>query len=96
MFLEVKRARLEVELEAKNVPHAIREDEIPAQADGIGDELDDIGRDADGRIPERKEHIYPRADGAENQADNPRSDRVGRIVYIEVSDGRADLARRSG
>jgi len=43
MLLEVKRARLEVEIYAQDTELLIWEDQVPAFADGVGDELDCCG-----------------------------------------------------
>jgi hypothetical protein len=40
MFLEVKPTGLQVELEAEDAEDAVREDQVPTQANGVGDELD--------------------------------------------------------
>ncbi len=50
MLLKVKLSRLEIELGAHEFKYAVREYQIPANADGIRDQLDDICRDSDGRV----------------------------------------------
>jgi len=50
MFLVVELARSEIEFETKEVPFAVWHDEIPATADWVRDQLDNIGRDSDARV----------------------------------------------
>ena len=50
MFLVVELARLEVELQTVQVPHSVRHDQVPAEADGIGNQLDDVGGDSDAGV----------------------------------------------
>ena len=91
MLLEVERPRLEVEFEAEQIPYPVRKDQVPAEADGVGDQLDDVRRDGDARVAQREEHVDGRADGAEEHADDPGADRVGGQVDVVVADDGADL-----
>ncbi|KAK1256018.1 hypothetical protein MKX07_008277 [Trichoderma sp. CBMAI-0711] len=81
----------EVELQAKDVPFLVGHDQVPAAADGIGNQLDDIRRDGDARVAQREEHVDARADGTENEADDPSTDGVGRDVDIIVSNNGSHL-----
>lgn len=94
VLLKVELAGAEVELEAKEIPDAVGEDKIPQQADGVGNQLDDISGDGDTGVAQREEHVDARADRAQNQADHPRADRVGRQVDIVVADRRTHLGVR--
>ena len=76
MFLVVELARPEIELQPKQVPLPIRHDEVPAAADGVGDELHDVGGNGDARVPQREEHVDGGADGAQEQTDRPGADGV--------------------
>lgn len=93
MLLVVELARSEVELEPKQVPDAVRHDEIPAAADGIGDELDDVGGDGHAGVAEREEHVDAGAESAEKHADDPGTDRVGGNVDVVVAHDGADLGQ---
>lgn len=91
MLLVVELARTQIELEAKELPFLVRHDQVPAAADGIGNQLNDVRRDGDAGIAKGEEHVDSRADGTENQADDPGANGVGRDVDIVVSDNRSHL-----
>lgn len=65
-----------------------------ATAHGVGEKLDDIDVDADGRIPEREEQIHGGDDGGCDQANDPRADRVGGYIFIVVANRGAHLEVR--
>lgn len=52
MLLDVEGSWLQVELDAEHLEFTIREDQIPAQANGIGDQLDNICREQHCRVAE--------------------------------------------
>jgi hypothetical protein len=66
-------------------------DEIPAQADGIGDELDHEGGNVDGGIPQREEHVNAASNGGQDQANDPCTNSVARQVLVIVLDRCAHL-----
>jgi hypothetical protein len=91
MLLVVELARLEVELDSKDIPHPIRHDQVPAKTDGIRDKLNDVCGDGDAGIAQGEEHVDAGADAAEKQADYPGTNSVGGQINIVVADNSADL-----
>lgn len=91
MLLIVELSGLQVKLKAKESPFAIGHDEIPAETQGIRDELDDVCRYGNTRVAQREEHIDARTNSTKNQANNPGADGVGRDVDIVVSDNSPHL-----
>lgn len=91
MLLVVEFARAQIELDAKESPFPVRHDQVPAATDGIGNQLNDVRRDGDARVAKGEEHVDSRADGTENQADDPGANGVGRDVDVVVSDNRSHL-----
>lgn len=85
MLLGIEGTRLQVELESEEIEHAVGENEIPTEADGVGYELDDECGEEDAGIAEGEEHVQSRPDCAENHADDPCSDRVDGNVDVEVA-----------
>jgi hypothetical protein len=55
VLLVVKLARAQIEFEAKQIPDSIGHDQIPGEADGIGHELDHVGRYSHSGVPQREE-----------------------------------------
>lgn len=91
MLFVVEFTRAEIKLEAKDIPFLVRHDQVPAATEGISNQLNDVCRDGDARIAKREEHVDSRADGTENQADDPGANGVGRDVNIIISDNRSHL-----
>lgn len=87
MFLHVELSRFKIPPQAKGVELVIWHDEIPAQADGVGNKLDHKGANVDGGISQREEHIDATPYGGQDQANDPRTDCVARQVLVIVSDG---------
>lgn len=62
---------------------------FPQLADGIGEELGNIGRDVDAGLADIEESIDERDGSGEEETDNPRTDcraRHGRVIVV-VDDG---------
>jgi hypothetical protein len=91
VFLYVELSRPKIPSEAKGVELVIWHDEIPTQADGIGDELDHEGGNIDGRVPQLEEHVNAASNGGQNQANDPCTNSVARQVLVIISHGCAHL-----
>jgi hypothetical protein len=91
VLLHVELSRLKIPLQPKGVELVIWHDEIPAQADGIGDKLDHESGHVDGGIPQREEHVNATSNGGEDQANDPCTNSVAWQVLVIVSDGCANL-----
>lgn len=68
--------------------------EIPANANGIGDKLDYKSGNVDGRVSQGEKHVNSTSNCRQNQANDPCTDGVARQVLIIVSDGSAHLIGR--
>ncbi len=86
MLLEIEAPRLEVEFETPHVEDAVGEDQVPEQPQGIGNQLDDEGREGDARVSERQQHVDGGSDCAQRHADCPCPYRVDGHIDVEVSD----------
>ena len=91
VLLVVELAGSKVKLQTEEVPFLVGHDQVPAAADGIGNQLDDVRRDGDARVAKREEHVDARADGTEDEADDPGADGVGMDVDIIVSNNGSHL-----
>jgi hypothetical protein len=91
VLLVVELSRLKVKFQAEQVPHSIRHNHIPTQADRVRDELNNVGGDGDAGVAQREEHIDAGSESAQNQTDNPGANGVGGKIYIVITDDCADL-----
>jgi hypothetical protein len=91
MLLVIELARTKIELETENVPLPVGHDQVPSPANGIGDQLDDIGVDGDARVAQREEHVHTRADSAQQKANDPCADGVCWNVDIVIPDNGSNL-----
>lgn len=94
MLLEVEGAGLQVELDTPDVEDAVRENQVPEETQGVGNQLDNEGCERDGRVSKRQQHVDGGADGAQQQANRPGSYRARGHVEVEVADRGSHLAER--
>jgi hypothetical protein len=87
VLLHVEGAGVETPSVAESCEMSAGHDYVPALAQWIGDQLDDIGGDGNGGVSQRKEQVDGGSNGGERQTDDPGAHRVARhINFIVVSD----------